>query len=270
MRSIIYLLLCIVALHSCHSRLTSEIQSPEKVQEVSPLSSLVGDYDNFLQYWKENTNDNRHRDTISETHEHIHIKIEAVDSVGNEANVSYYKDRNNKEYSLTEKWHFEKEQNGSWQIKREGKADITLSKSESGWSSDYFNIRGDTLLINHPSHTDKFSRDPYKLIRCRYFSGWLQFPIPDIPDSTYFQSNLRIHDQGGMVELDIPDADYTAELTQLEYGHRIKLMKLAIYDISLEEVGINSRSISYTWTSPDAKRLGINLRKVVSGWTLVE
>ena len=47
-------------------------------------------------------------------------------------------------------------------------------------------------------------------------------------------------------------------------------MKLAVYDLSLGEVEINSRAISYTWVNPDAKRIGINLRKVLSGWTMIE
>jgi hypothetical protein len=47
-------------------------------------------------------------------------------------------------------------------------------------------------------------------------------------------------------------------------------MKLAIYDMPMDSVQINSHAISYTWLNPEAKRTGINLRKVISGWTLKE
>jgi len=106
---------------------------------------------------------------------------------------------------------------------------------------------------------------------CRYFSGWIQYP-PDInePEELYSLRNLEIHDQGGYVELDVDGVDYTVELTQLIYADTLRIMKLAVYDMPLAEVDINSRSICYTWTQPDAKRLGINIRKVLSGWTLIE
>jgi len=45
---------------------------------------------------------------------------------------------------------------------------------------------------------------------------------------------------------------------------------LAIYDLPLAEVDINSKAISYTWANPEATRIGINLRKIISGWTLIE
>ena len=110
-------------------------------------------------------------------------------------------------------------------------------------------------------------------MKCRFFSGWIQYPLPDIPDSTFMMRNLKIHDQGGMQQLFLADGtpiDYTIELTQLVYGKRISIMKLAIYDMPKDSVDYNSRSISYTWTNPEAKRIGVNLRKIGSGLTLIE
>ena len=82
-----------------------------------------------------------------------------------------------------------------------------------------------------------------------------------------------MHDQGDRIQLQFPDGslgEYTVELTQLVYGKKIAIMKLAVYDLPASKLEINSRSISYTWTNPEAKRIGINLRKIVSGWTLIE
>jgi len=73
-----------------------------------------------------------------------------------------------------------------------------------------------------------------------------------------------------MADIDFEGKRYTAELTQLLFGQKLAIMKLAIYDMPLDSVEINSRSISYTWLNPEAKRSGINLRKVTSGWTLIE
>jgi len=102
------------------------------------------------------------------------------------------------------------------------------------------------------------------------FSGWIQYPMSEFSDSIYANRDLVIHDQGGMAELQLNGVDYTVELTQLQFAKTIHIMKLAVYDMPIDSVGINSKSISYTWTTPEAKRLGINLRKVISGWTFIE
>ncbi len=47
-------------------------------------------------------------------------------------------------------------------------------------------------------------------------------------------------------------------------------MKLAIYQEPLDSINYHSRSIAYTWANPEAKRIGMNLRKISSGWTLIE
>ncbi len=142
---------------------------------------------------------------------------------------------------------------------------ITIAKKDIGKD---FRIDGDTVFVSGMKHFE--NPVPYKFIRARVFAGWLQYPMEKYKDSTYFLRDLKIHDQGGMAEVNANGVDYTVELTQLVYGKIIKIMKIAIYEMPLDSVQINSRSISYAWATPEAKRLGINLRKIVSGWTFIE
>jgi len=237
----------------------------------SPSEFLKGDFDNFQQYWKQNTEDAQHKDQSNDRHEHIHIKFIPDEKKSDRYNVEFYTERNNQNRLGIQNWQF-KNENDNWTLTINEDSEIKLSVSEDGFKSEdgLTHISGDTLQISDISFLNQQTEAAYKLVRCRYFDGWLQYPMPDIPDSTYSLRNLQIHDQGGMVELDLPNVDYTAELTQLVFAHKIRIMKLAIYDVPMSEVGINSKSISYTWTNPEAKRIGINLRKIISGWTLIE
>jgi len=237
----------------------------------SPSEFLKGDFDNFQQYWKQNTEDAQHKDQSNDRHEHVHIKFISADTISNRYNVEFYTERNNRNKIGSQNWQFQNE-NDNWTLTIDEDSEIKLSVSEDGFKSEdgLIHISGDTLQISDIPFLNQQTEASYKLVRCRYFDGWLQYPMPDISDSTYSLRNLQIHDQGGMVELDLPNVDYTAELTQLVFAHKIRIMKLAIYDVPMSEVGINSKSISYTWTNPEAKRIGINLRKLISGWTLIE
>ena len=94
--------------------------------------------------------------------------------------------------------------------------------------------------------------------------------LPDTEEEYNRIDQLIIHDQGGMSELVYEDKVYTVELTQLEFAHTIKVFKLAFYDMPLSEIGINSRAFAYTWVNPEATRIGMNLRYLQSGWTLIE
>lgn len=215
----------------------------KKVEETAQeQSTIVGKWDNFQQYWLENTETDIHRVETDDKHRHLSLKIEETNS--GKLNVEIREGRNGK--TLVEK--------------------ITWEDALLGY--DVLKIEGDTLLLG--GNAPFKNKDPYKFIRTRKFSGWIEVPMPQYTDSIYRQRNLEIGDQGGMAELNVEGIQYTAELTQLLFGHKLAIMKLAIYDIPLDSVQINSRSISYTWLNPEAKRTGINLRKVTSGWTFIE
>ena len=227
---------------------------------------LSGSYDNFLQYWKQNTDDEIHKEEMENPHDHIHLKFEKQEEPYT-YEISFFKDRNNSTYLDKKTIHFKINSNT-----QDDHAGINMTKENNGWTSEDRSIQiiGDTIRIKGLGVYQEQKEIPYELIKCRFFSGWLQYPISNNEEEDHWLRDLEIHDQGGMAELDIDGVDYTVELTQLVYGHTIKLMKIAIYDMPMAEVEINSRAISYAWTSPEAKRLGINLRKIVSGWTLIE
>ncbi len=236
MRYFVALIMATSLFISCNKNSDKKTNSEEK-SEIE----FSGHYDNFLQYWLENTKTDIHRVETEENHRHLSVNI---------------KETNSDEYSL--------------EI-REGRNGKTLVESIVVTENDLTqNVKkiGDTIYVSNLKHFE--NKTPYKFIKTRKFSGWIEVPLEQYGDSTYRKSNLEIHDQGGMAEIDIDGVQYTAELTQLLFGKRLAIMKLAIYNMPLDRVGINSRSISYTWSNPDSKRIGINLRKVVSGWTFIE
>lgn len=245
MKNLIFILILFFGLLGC-----SKVVNIEKTQEEGPQ---LGHFDNFLQVWQENTADELHQVEFEVDHEHMHLQFEEVADAANTYSVKIFEGRNNKEFKEEVRVSLQKNSSGYWSTSDQS---IVLS--------------GDTLEVFAIGSYVVPEEEPYRLLRCRYFSGWIQYEMKSIEDSTYFQRDLVIHDQGGMAELDIDDSDYTVELTQLVYGKTISLMKVALYNMPLDEVGINSRSEVYAWTSPDAKRVGINIRKIASGWTLIE
>jgi hypothetical protein len=78
---------------------------------------------------------------------------------------------------------------------------------------------------------------------------------------------ITLHDQGGKVRCVDSKGEktkYWVELSQVLYGKGQSVMKLAIYEDGKEE------AIAYTWTNPEARQIGINLRNLQSGMTLVK
>ena len=220
------------------------------------MINISGQYNNFQQYWGENTDDEIHKSESENRHRHFHLSIKLSED-SDYYYLDLYEGRNEA-------------------IKLSTDRKITVDQiliTEKGFKSiDQSIVCEDGVLFLYQwTEIDIRRGEPYIMKSCRYFSGWIQYP-PDIsaPDDLYDQRELVLHDQGAMVELDVEGLDYTIELTQLVYGHTIHIMKLAIYDLPLSQVDINSKAISYTWVNPDATRVGINLRKVITGWTLME
>ena len=235
MRKQVLVLCVILACTSC-----KEVTQKETAT-LTDQAEVTGQWDNFLQYWQENTGDDIHRVEVNEKHNHYHLNISEQGNDSIEVTIS--KGRNGKDF--VEK--------------------MKLSKEDS---KEAIRVDADTLFVLGLEHFENMT--PYRFMRARTFSGWLEYPMQQYQDSVYRLGNLEIHDQGGMAEIDIEGVQYTAELTQLVYGKRLAIMKLAIYDMPLDSVKINSKSISYTWVNPEAKRIGINLRKIITGWTLIE
>ena len=238
MKNIIYLPLLTLFFLACEKKNKPEPKTNATTEAATP----IGHWDNFQQYWLENTATDMHRVETNDKHRHLSMTIAAGE-------------------------------NGDFMLElREGRNGKHLVENrrltQNDFSGPEFRMDGDTLFVSGEGHFK--NKDPYKFIRTRKFSGWIEVPVTQYQDSIYRKANLEIHDQGGMAELQVDGIQYTAELTQLLFGQKLAIMKLAIYDMPLDSVQINSRSISYTWLNPEAKRTGINLRKVTSGWTLLE
>ncbi|MEO1485486.1 MAG: hypothetical protein AAFU57_07060 [Bacteroidota bacterium] len=206
------------------------------------MEQYIGEWDNFQQYWLENTEEDQHREEVETKHRHFVLKISMDENGG--LLINLYEGRNGKN-------HVDK---------------FTISPSDM--TSLEFNLKDHTLFVSGRAPFD--TPQPYRFLKSRRFSGWIEYPISIEPEEMYHQGNLEVSDQGGLAELDLKGINYTIELTQLLFQKKLSIMKLAVYDLPLEEVEINSRAISYTWVNPDAKRIGINLRKILSGWTMIE
>lgn len=109
--------------------------------------------------------------------------------------------------------------------------------------------------------------------KLRYFDGWavLHRKGPDAQpgdDDYLIVRPLRLHSEGQIVELKWEDGrptGYALELAQLTYqSSGIPILKLALIEQS------SGKSFAYTWTNPEAKRIGINLRWIQAGFTEAE
>jgi CpeT/CpcT family (DUF1001) len=108
----------------------------------------------------------------------------------------------------------------------------------------------------------------HKLVRCRPFKGWFAIRQEGGKEEKYdFVGNLTLHDQGWRKRVVRPDGTptpYTVELSQVIFEKRVNVLKLAVYEEGTE------RAITYNWTNPEAERIGINLRYLQVGLTLVK
>lgn len=109
--------------------------------------------------------------------------------------------------------------------------------------------------------------------KLRYFDGWAVLhrkgPQAAPGDDDYMIVRpLRLHSEGQIIELKWEDGrptGYAIELAQLTYqSSGIPILKLALIDQS------SGKSFAYTWTNPEAKRIGINLRWIQAGFTEAE
>ena len=222
---------------------------------MNNIDHFIGSFDNFQQYWKENTEEEIHKSKSGDIHRHLHIKVSKKGE--RELKISIYEGRNNEKH-LSEHYVFLDDPKTQIDSNR-----IATSEGELTLENDVLGVNGFGIDIDGMIES-------YQLMRCRYFSGWIEYPNPEDDTDVYRIGNLSLHDQGGAIQLDLEGIEYTVELTQLVFAHTIKIMKLAIYDLPMSQLEINSKAISYTWTTPEAKRLGINLRKIISGWTFIE
>lgn len=250
------------------------------------IAFFDGAFDNFQQAWQENTEEDLHRVEVEQKHRHIHTIFEKhSSSTSNDIHyvLTHYENRNKEVKAgqhylsvayddATQKLISEFKGANSptetiiWRLKNESIEGVSTS------DNTIFNVTDNQLFIQQK---EGFFENPfpYKMIKCRFFSGFIEIPNPDNPDTMIRMGDLTLHDQGDMVQFTYEDGqkgEFIVELTQLVFAKRLSIMKLGVYDESMENIHYSSKAMSYTWTNPDAKRIGINLRKMLTGWTFIE
>lgn len=150
--------------------------------------------------------------------------------------------------------------------KRSGKTliitdDLFLTKDEI-WINDQAKDEQGNYVFGNRANIH------HKLKRVRIFEGWTavlksgstEMIGQDAPtDDWTGQRNLMIHDQGGMIKI---NDKFSAQLAQLTHRNGTKVMTLKIIE------NATGKAVAYTWTNPEAERIGINLRWVQVGFTL--
>lgn len=252
---------------------------------------LSGEWNNFQQCWMENTHTESHRVYTAHPHRHVHSVFARDTGAGLWVwRIEHY-EGNRRRLLARYRMYLRESANARLQTDfqplypgdslspRGLPSSLEWTFANDAFSAQDPNTRSsfvlkrDTFLWLDQGLFQHADQEPYRLLKCRFFRGWIQYPMEHVrKDSVYFYSGLVLHDQGGAVQLRFPDetlGEYTVELTQLVHSRRIPILKLAIYAEPPEQLHWNSRAIAYTWADPAARRIGINLRKVASGWTLI-
>ena len=149
--------------------------------------------------------------------------------------------------------------------KRSGKrvfiTDSLLLNSNQLWIRDEATDEDGKYVFGHKGHI------PHKLKRCHFYKGWFALEKAGLPDDYESTHDLMLHDQGGRQRLMTKDGKpmkYTLELAHVVYGKDQTVLKLALYEEG------NPKAIDYTWTSPGAGLIGINMRWFSAGMTRVK
>jgi hypothetical protein len=139
--------------------------------------------------------------------------------------------------------------------------DLYLTKDEI-WINDQAKDEQGNYVFGNKSNIHA------KLKRVRWFEGWTailktgETPMAtqDFTAAEYDgKTKIVIHDQGGKVKI---NDKYSVELANLQ--HRSGLWVLTFKVIE----NASGKAISYTWTNPEAERIGINLRWMQSSFAL--
>jgi hypothetical protein len=109
----------------------------------------------------------------------------------------------------------------------------------------------------------------HKLKRCRFFRAWMAVrtndPKPGEKEEFISIRNVTLHDQGQRFQCVGEKGEktkYWGELSQVVYQTGLPVLKFAIYEEGKE------RAIAYTWTNPEARQVGINMRSIQGSCTL--
>jgi hypothetical protein len=131
-------------------------------------------------------------------------------------------------------------------------ADIALSGDQLWMTETARDGRGRNAFPNEPE-------TPVQYRRATALTCWLAVPRQAPQEGWFYARDLAIHDQGGEVWVT------TDETTPRTYGFRLRTVRwptgqnadaLTLYVHDARD----APALSYSWASPDATRIGINLR----------
>jgi hypothetical protein len=112
---------------------------------------------------------------------------------------------------------------------------------------------------------------PLELLRARPFRCWAaiprQAPKPDGSTDWWFRANLPLHDRGGRLALETDEPSpqrFSLRMRSVVFPEPPNRPSLVLYVHEEDPV----RASSYSWADPEAKRIGINLRRVQASCTL--
>lgn len=228
---------------------------------------ISGEWDNFRRCWMENEETENHRLPTAHPHRYLHSVFERDKAAGPRVwRVEHY-EGNRRRLLVCYAMYLKELPDGQWQtdfsalhtgassqaipapIRWRLAEDAFISQSLDGTSS--FILKKDTFWLLDKGLFDQPDNVPYRLLKCRFFHGWIQYPMNHIrPDNVYFFAGPTLHDQGDVAQLRLSDGatgEYTAELTKLVHSRRTPIMKLAIYTALPEQLHWNSRAVAYAW-----------------------
>lgn len=114
----------------------------------------------------------------------------------------------------------------------------------------------------------------HKLKRCRFFKAWMAVRTNEPKEGEKEQyvsiRNVILQDQGGRFQCvgeqdgKLVSTKYWAELSQVVYQTGLPVMKFAIYEEG------NPKAVAYSWTNPEARQIGINMRSLQGSATFRE
>lgn len=155
-----------------------------------------------------------------------------------------------------------KEDNCRVKSKRSGKTlvitdDLQLSKTGIWIRDEAEDTSGNYVYGNK-------ARVHHKNLRARNFKCWVS---PQKKDGSYgFYNDLYLHDQGGRVWLESPDHERVGlKMRNVVWPSGNNRPSLVLYAYRGDD---EDKAVSYAWTSPDGKRLAINLRWIQASCTL--
>jgi hypothetical protein len=99
----------------------------------------------------------------------------------------------------------------------------------------------------------------HKLKRIRTFTGWVAIKREGGEEWETTLRDISIHDQGQIVKV---SEKYSLQIAQLRFQQQVPVLVLRVVD------NVTGKWISYSWTNPEAERVGINIGWLQSGFTL--